>query len=318
MDKEERKIVEFVECPICGKEYKTKTTLNIHLQRVHGYEKEQAGKLLKKLNVITESEIESNKSIKRTCRERHGVDTPGQIPEAKEKSKRTCLEKYGVEYTVQAKEVKEKIKESLIENYGVDNPLKSNKIKQKVKDTNLEKYGCEWGLASLEIQEKIEETNMERYGVNRVLKNENFKEKMKESHFEKFGSWFSQTDEHHQSNYQWKEYILPSGIIEKVQGYEPLALDILLKEWKEGDIIISLEEQSKYLGKIWYELNGEKHRYFPDIFIKPINKLIEVKSEYTYSQDKTMNGAKRQACLDQGFKFEFWVFNTNHELVKIT
>lgn len=39
------------------------------------------------------------------------------------------------------------------------------------------------------------------------------------------------------NGYKYKEYTLPSGEIVKCQGYENFALDILLKTYKEKDII---------------------------------------------------------------------------------
>ena len=59
------------------------------------------------------------------------------------------------------------------------------------------------------------------------------------------------------------------------------------------------------MGKILYEYNGNTHRYFPDIYIKSINTIIEVKSVWTYEQQKERNLMKEKACLKQGYNFEF-------------
>jgi hypothetical protein len=45
--------------------------------------------------------------------------------------------------------------------------------------------------------------------------------------------------------------------------------------------------------------------YFPDIYIKSTNTIIEVKSQWTFDNWKEKNLAKEQACLQQGFNFEF-------------
>lgn len=61
----------------------------------------------------------------------------------KEKTKKHNLKKYGVDYFVQTDEFKDKAKESWVKNYGVDNPFKSKEIKDKIKRMNFEKYGFE-------------------------------------------------------------------------------------------------------------------------------------------------------------------------------
>jgi hypothetical protein len=40
----------------------------------------------------------------------------------------------------------------------------------------------------------------------------------------------------------WKDYTMPSGKIIRVQGYEIFALDLLLRTYKEEDLIINLKE----------------------------------------------------------------------------
>jgi len=53
--------------------------------------------------------------------------------------------------------------------------------------------------------------------------------------------------------------------------------------------------------------NSKTRRYYPDIYIKSENKIIEVKSDYTMKQHKNINLLKRQACLDKGLQFEFMI-----------
>jgi hypothetical protein len=47
--------------------------------------------------------------------------------------------------------------------------------------------------------------------------------------------------------------------------------------------------------------------YFPDIYIKSLNLIIEVKSAYTLGLDVEKNKAKFQACVAQGFRFQVHV-----------
>jgi len=80
--------------------------------------------------------------------------------------------------------------------------------------------------------------------------------------------------------------------------------------YTEEDIVVSYEEIEKITGTIWYRDSENKRRkYYPDIFLKSENKIIEVKSEYTYRAGYTINMRKKKACLDLGLSFEFWIYD---------
>jgi len=49
--------------------------------------------------------------------------------------------------------------------------------------------------------------------------------------------------------------------------------------------------------------------YFPDIWIESENKIIEVKSDWTYKLHKESNIKKQEATVKAGYLFEFWVFD---------
>lgn len=74
---------------------------------------------------------------------------------------------------------------------------------------------------------------------------------------------------------------MPSGIIRKVQGYEPFALDDLIKKYNEEQI----KTDRKNIPRIPYKLEGKQKYYFPDIYIPDENFIIEVKSNYTYNSN---------------------------------
>ena len=59
------------------------------------------------------------------------------------------------------------------------------------------------------------------------------------------------------TSYSKKEYKFPSGKIVTVQGYENLALDILIKQYKEEDIFTS-EELPNYVSDIDYINENDK------------------------------------------------------------
>ena len=51
----------------------------------------------------------------------------------------------------------------------------------------------------------------------------------------------------------------------------------------------------KDVPKIWYsDIDGKKHRYYCDIYIPSENKIIEVKSTWTYKKELHMNILKSE------------------------
>lgn len=103
----------------------------------------------------------------------------------------------------------------------------------------------------------------------------------------------------------YKEFVLPSGKVVKVQGYEDRVLKTLLEKYNESDILVNLRDIVQKIGRIKYQYNSSEHTYYPDFYIISENKIIEVKSKYTFNVSKEKNLAKEQSCLQQGFKFEF-------------
>lgn len=106
------------------------------------------------------------------------------------------------------------------------------------------------------------------------------------------------------NNYAYKKYIFPSGKIVNYQGYENIALDELLKMHEETDI----ENDRKHIPNIKYMLKNKVHYYYPDIYIKSENLIIEVKSIYTYKQQLIKNITKSLAVKKAGYNFEFWIY----------
>lgn len=111
------------------------------------------------------------------------------------------------------------------------------------------------------------------------------------------------------------DYLLPSKKIIRVQGYESKALNILFEKYNENDIIIGSKNIHKYLNKrfYYYDKNNIKHQYFPDLYIIPDKKIIEVKSEWTYNKKGTsdyweeINNLKRNSVIKNNIKFEFMI-----------
>lgn len=105
----------------------------------------------------------------------------------------------------------------------------------------------------------------------------------------------------------YKKYTLPSGKIVNIQGFENKALDILLEKYQEHDICIGTSEINKIDSFFYNDLSGKTHRYFPDFYIKSENKIIEVKSAWTYNINFNINQLKMQCCLNKKYNFEFMI-----------
>jgi len=204
---------------------------------------------------------------------------------------------------------------------------------QKINESNYKKHGVKWNGQIKSAKETRKINNIKKYGVSHVLqipsvlekknatciknhgtKNYTNREKCKNTNLKKYGvESVSQVSEIHtrQQKFKMKKFILPSGKEVKIQGYEPMAINALLKIYKETDIEVSRSKMPAF----WYHTpDNIKHRYFPDIFIKLDNLIVEVKSTWTNRIDKNLY-LKKQSILDAGFKFQKMVFNRKGELI---
>jgi len=256
------------------------------------------------------------------------------------KQKITMLKKYGVEHASQNEEIRNKIKKGFIEKWGIDNPSKTQEVKDKQKQTNLIKYGVEYIVHNKESKDKMISTNIEKYGTNCCFKNKNIKDKIKKTNLEKYGvenagqyKGFNQkmkdtmlnkygveyplqnseiADKTSKKCYKSKLFKFPSGKEIKCQGYEPFALDELVKTINEDDIITGC----KNVPTIWYnDKNGKKHRHYVDIFITSKNKCIEVKSQWTIKKSKGIF-EKQEAGKKLGYEYEIWVYDAKGNRVE--
>jgi hypothetical protein len=165
------------------------------------------------------------------------------------------------------------------------------------KQTNLVKFGDTSYTRTDAYKESRKATCLEKYNVEHPMQNADVMAKA-----DKTGLTF-------------KLYTFPSGRQEKVQGYEPLALDYLLKTYNEDDIKVNRKEQPE----IWYtSTDGIKHRYFSDIYIPKANLIVEVKSSWTYKLGMKLGKIQlqEQACKDAGFDYLRLVYNDRHQLVE--
>jgi len=266
--------------------------------------------------------LKSKEKIKQTNLIKYGVEHVFQSSIIKEKSRQTNLKLRGVEYSLQSFEIKEKIKQTNLIKYGVENPSQNLQVKEKIKKTMFINHGVEHALQSNEIKQKMNNTMLKIYGVENPSQSKELHEKKKQTCLTNYGVEYPAqnaeiSEKTMKNGLKFKEFKFPNGTIIKVQGYEPIALQILLNiGYKQEDIITSKNE----VPEVWYlDENNKKHRYFCDIYIKTIDKIIEVKSTWTYNFEKEINLLKANACLELGYDFEFWIINRDksYKIIKI-
>jgi len=250
---------------------------------------------------------------------KYGVDNPMKNENFKNKQKQTMINKYGVEHNSQSEVIKNKKQDTCIKNFGVLCPLKSPEIREQIKQTNLIKYGVENPQQNLNIRNKNYETNLKKYGVKHFMQTDEFKNKVVQTNLKKYGV------PHHSQNpevsenmiknaYNRKTYVLPSGKIIFIQGYENFMLDYLLSVEKidENEIITKRNE----VPEIWYNDKMQKQRrHYVDFYIKSQNRCIEVKSMFT-NQEKNNVFEKQKAAKDLGLNYEIWIFNKLGNLIE--
>jgi hypothetical protein len=224
-----------------------------------------------------------------------GVEYQFQDPIVKKKIIDTNIKKYNCIYPLQNKEIYEKVKNTNMIKRGVEYPGKCEEVKLKIKNTNLIKYNVENPFQSESIKQKIYQTTINKYGVKYAMQNPDISFKSLNN------------------SLKIKEYTLPSGNKIKVQGYEPMALDILINEWKieENDIIT---ERTKVPEIWWKDKEDKSHRYYPDIFITSKNLIIEVKSTWTYEKHKSNTKYKLLASKELGYSTLLWIFDNKKYL----
>ena len=247
----------------------------------------------KRLATMNEKSEEEKTLIKAKRVKTNNSKTEEEKNIRKTKIKATCMSKYGVDSHFKSKELIENRKRNVFEKYGVENVLQAKEVIDKIKATNMKKCGHEYTTQNLTKEEwgkrmeKRKQTNIERFGYENPAQHPETFEKIQES------------------AKRFKEYKMPSGEIRKIQGYEGFALDELLKIYEEDQI----KTDRKEVGRIMYEIDTKKKYYYPDIGIPHENKLIEVKSKFTYTIEPEKIKCKGEACKSLGFDYEIWVYD---------
>lgn len=225
-----------------------------------------------------------------------------------ERYKRGCesiMKNHGVLNNMQMPETQEKRKINSMEKHGVDHPMKVPENIKKMQETNVEKYNTPHSLLNPEIREKAQATILANHGSISPFGNPIVREKATATRLKRYGVKYSaQCPEIAEKMAQYKDYTYPSGNIIKIQGYENYVIDYLLENMNihEDDIVIKRSEVPviKYRDDLMY---------YPDIYIKSLNRIIEVKSIQTYRTNIEKNNDKAIACVNLGYSFQFWIYD---------
>lgn len=297
------------ECPVCSSPLM--------------YRKEPNADYLKTCGKDECRKKQNRASTQKGIKEKYGVDNISQTSMWKEKVRSTNIERRGVEWNTQSKDfieardaaweskkssrLKKKV-ETNIQRYGVEHPSMNRDVANKSKETM--KNSHDFIFTRLENAKK---TNQEKYGHDWYTETESFKRESEKTLVKKYGvihnSHVAKTLDKRWASSKSHQYVFPSGRIVNVQGYEPKCIDELLTcGHSEEDIVVGNVEIQKHVGKINYVGFDDKvHRYYPDIYVLSLNKVIEVKSDYTLTKD--INIAKKKMATEElGFKYELRVY----------
>lgn len=258
-----------------------------------------------------------------TIKQKYGFGNISQTEYWKNKVKDTNIKKYGVEWNTQSIKLLEARKQSWVDN-------KEKQIERR-KATNIKKYGTAHALQNESVKEKLKKslresrifrfdrvaniklTNLNKYGKEWYTETDAFKNKAKitllnnydVTHNSKLSSVLDK-----RWNNTCKKYTMPSGKIIHIQGYEDKCITELLSlGYDECDIVTGNANIEELVGKFLYiGADSKSHRYYPDIYIKSENKIIEVKSKYTLSKDTEIN-SKKKSVLERDMEYELKIYD---------
>lgn len=217
--------------------------------------------------------------------------TTEQIQVQVEKSKETFRKKYGVEWATQSADYKFKTKATKLARYGNEYYNGNHKTVQAWRSKTDDEI--------LEIINKRRATCLDRFGVeNSFMKPQARTNSAK-------------------ANGRGRDYVLPSGRIIGVRGYEDVVISRLLLTYPESDLTFH-DQKTLYDLPIFTYVDHRRHhlKYYPDIYIESENKIIEVKSlwwwdgngDERYKPRFENNLKKKDAVLAAGYRYEVWLF----------
>lgn len=272
-----------------------------HYSKTHEFKEKIREASLKNYGTehYTQSEMWKQAQIERN-QSNFGYDWPVANPETYDKVKATNVERYGVENQFQRLE---KIKEAMVAKHGVRHALQSKEIVKKMQEEFEAKYGEKNPMQVKEFYDKQIATMVERHGVPYSFQ---MVEALKTYQvlLDQYGvTNISQIPEVQEkkmkSGAKAKHMTLPSGKEIYYRGWENHVIYELI------DLGITEEEfetDATKMPQISYFFEGKNSVYFPDIFIKAKNLLIEVKSDYTMFVMEEKNNAKQEYTTKAGYR----------------
>ena len=218
-----------------------------------------------------------------------------------------------------------------LQKYGDSQLFKSDIIKEKIKSHYILSSGDETKTHNMhfsEIKQKAKETNMQNHGgVHNFNLPENRKQSQ-EAFFKKYGSKHGTVDSiklkmfvtnnmrycvdyplQSHLTFKFKEYTFPCGMVVRHQGYENFAYNDL------SSFGFSTDDITSFVPQIAYVHENKHHTYTPDVFIRSLSLLIEIKSDYTlYAPTSFYKNISKfdTACKDYNFLVLVYDEKGNH------
>jgi hypothetical protein len=236
----------------------------------------------------TDDQKESNSNNKSRAQSKLSVE---QKSNARIKAKITSIERYGEDWkSIQ----QEKVYSTKLERYGSEHYANS----KKASETRINKTSDEKD----EINNKRRATNLERYGVENPL-------------------CLASPSKINKGNQSLKDFVLPSGRTIGIRGHEPTIIAKLLTQYDETELSIH-DAYSPITVPVFTYTNAHRNisKYYPDIYIKKDNLIIEVKSRWWwdgYGSEKYKgrlynNMKKREVALNEGYEYHLYIFDRNN------
>ena len=168
-------------CQICGK------PVIFYRSVVKPFGKTCSTSCSAKIASLSVDIVKRNKAIKKSVKEKYGVDNVFQLESVKQKSKMTKKETYNDEnYNNREKE-----RQTKIDHYGgpsyFSNDYLKNKSINKKKKTVKEKYDVDNVFQTNEVKEKIKKSLLIHYGVDNYAKTEEWKKQYINTSLQKYG-----------------------------------------------------------------------------------------------------------------------------------
>jgi hypothetical protein len=206
----------------------------------------------------------------------------------KKLAEKTLQEKYGVDNPMNLPGMAEKRKKHFFEKYGVENPSSHEQVKQKRIKTMMKKHGMAHNFVNW--QEKF----FNKFGVHNPAHVPEIAEKLCYNRFKKR-----------------KEYILSTGEVIYLQGYEPYGFDYLKTLYQETQV----QYRKRDMPELWYMWQEKTRRYYCDFFVPDDNLIVEIKSLFTLSRDLDIVKQKILSARTKGYNVLLLVFDRYGKVV---